>query len=191
MDTARVFVWRIRLCLLAMALGLIGVGADKPAPVAQSIQRNQPGPTVQTLATLSTKAAPMHVGSGPVPRSLSEPVKRVRTTTVAPRSLDLRCSGQSAKSPHSLLAARKSVRAQNSSGCKPAVSASTNIKTSIKSAVSGQRKPAATLSKKRDTSVGATRNAESPKARHKVARKDDAKSARNVAAVRQARSRNA
>ena len=168
MDAARVFVWRVRLCLLALAWGLVGVGADRPAPAPQSIQRSPPSPTVEKVAAFSAKGVSV-VGSGPVSRSLSEPMKRARSRTVAPRPLDLRCSGRATKSPDSLLVARKPARAQKSNGCN------------LKSAVPGPRKPAASFTtKKRDTSIGAMRNAESPKARHKVARKGDARPADNA-----------
>lgn len=53
--------------------------------------------------------------------------------------------------------------------------------------MAGQRKPIASAGKKRDLSPGPTRNAEFPKARHKVARKGDTRPADNVAAVRQTR----
>lgn len=179
MDGARVLVWRVRLFLLAAAVGLVGVGADRPELAPQSIERSLSSPSAQTVSALSTKVVAVQVRNGPVPRPLAEPVKQVRADVVVSRPLDLRCSGR----------AVKSAKAQKSNSCK--VAASTG--TSIKKAVSGQRKPtAASFAKKRTTSIGAaTRNAESPKARQKVARKDDAKSPRNVAAVRQARTRNA
>lgn len=183
MDTARVFVWRVRLCLLALAWGLVGVGADKPGSVPQPVQRSQSRPVVQTLAALSTSAVAAHVGSGPASRSLSEPLKRARVKMAVPRPLDLRCPGKATKSPDSLQLARKSTRAQKSSGCKLTGGGGT----SIKSAVPGQRKPTASVSKKRDASTGPTRNAESPRSRHKVAGKSDARPGDNVAALRPAR----
>ena len=61
--------------------------------------------------------------------------------------------------------------------------------TSIKSGVSGQRKSLTSGSKKRDISMRMTREAESLKARHKVAQKGDAKAGDKVAAPRQARNR--
>ncbi len=76
MDAARVFVWRVRLFLLALAVGLIGVDADRRTPVPQAIQPTQPSPTVTPLAALPVKGEPVQVGSGPVSRSLSEPVKQ-------------------------------------------------------------------------------------------------------------------
>lgn len=185
MDSARVFVWRVRLLLLAMALGLVGVGTERTAPVSQPIQRSQPVPTVQTVAALSTQPRAVQVSSGPVSRPLSQSPQRARQRTVAPPPLELRCSARAAKSSDRVLAAGKSTRAQKSNGCKLATGGNMNIK----KAVSGHAKPAPSFAKKRDTSIGAVRHADSPKARHKVARKGDAAPSRNIAAVRQARGR--
>jgi hypothetical protein len=149
MDAARVFVWRVRLFLLAMAVGLIGVEADRRAPVSQAIRPTQPSPTVTPLAALPVKGEPVKVGSGSVSRSLSEPVKREQPRMAVAQSPDLRCSGRTVKSPDSL-AARKSTRAEKSNDCKPAAGAPGKIK----AGVSGQRKPSAPMTKQRDTSIG-------------------------------------
>ncbi|NPC57305.1 hypothetical protein [Caenimonas soli] len=186
METARVYVWRIRLCLLALALALVGVdkGVDKPTPVSESTQLSQSSPTVEPVAVSSANAGPVRVGTAAFPRSAAQPLKPARSKIMAPRPLDLRCSGRGAK-PSSPLIAGKSTRAQKSSGCRLTTGGSTNIKTPIP----GQRKPFISAAKKRDISMAPTRNAESPKSRHKVARKGDGKPADNVAALRQARTR--
>jgi hypothetical protein len=148
MDAARVFVWRVRLFLVALAAGLIGVEADRRTPVTQAIQATQPSPTVTPLAALPVKSEPVKIGSGSVSRSLSDSVKREQPRMAVAQSPDLRCSERTAKSTDSLVA-RKATRGQKSSDCKPAAAAPAKIK----AGVSGQRKPSAPLPKKRDTSI--------------------------------------
>lgn len=185
MDAGTVFVWRVRLCLLAAALGLMHLGADKPTPVPQSLVRGQAIPTIQAAGTFSSKAGPVHVGNRAVPQSLAEPLKRARPgMIVAPQSLDARGPGRAAKSPGGPVA-RKSVRAQKSVGTKFSRGGA-----SIKSGLPAQGKPSASAGKKRDNlSMRATRNTESPKARQKLAQKRDTKAGDNVAAPRQPRNR--
>jgi hypothetical protein len=186
MDAGTVFVWRVRLCLLAAALGLMHLGADKPTAVPQSMVRGQSIPIIQTVPAFSSKASPVHVGSRAVSQSLAEPLKRARSKmAVVPQSPDVRSPGRAAKSSDRL-AARKPTRGQKSVGTKLS-GGGTNTK--IKSGVSGQRKPLASASKKRDISMRMTRDAESLKARHKLAQKGDARAGDNVAAPRQPRNR--
>lgn len=182
MDAGTVFVWRVRLCLLAAALGLMHLGADKPTPVPQSMVRGQPIPTIQAVGTLSSKAGPVQFGNRAVSQSLAEPLKRARPVVV-PQSLDARSSGRAAKSPDGS-AARRPTRAQKSVATKLSGSGK-----SIKSRVSGQRKSLTAGSKKREISMPVSRNAESLKARQKVAQKGDAKAGDNVGAPRQPRNR--
>jgi len=148
MDAARVFVWRVRLLLLALAVGLIGVDADRTA-VPQAIQPSQPSLTVTPLAALPVKGETVQVGGSgrPVSRSLSEPVERARPKMAVAQSPDLRCSGRTTNSPDGR-ATRKSTSAQKSNDCKPAVRGP-----AIKAGVSGQRKPSASLTKKHDPST--------------------------------------
>jgi hypothetical protein len=149
MDTARVFVWRIRLYLLALAVGLIGIEADRRTAVPQAIQPTQPSPTVTPLGVLPVKGEPVQVGTGPVSRSLSESVKREQPRMAAAQSPDLRCSDRTVKPPDTVVA-RKGTRADKSNDCRPAAGAPAKIKPGV----AGQRKPAAPLTKKRDTSIG-------------------------------------
>lgn len=183
MDAGTVFVWRVRLCLLAAALGLMHLGSDKPTPVPQSMVRGQAIPTIQTA--FSSKAGPVQVGSRPVSQSLAEPLQRAQPKmAVVPQPLDVRASGRAMKSPGGPVA-RKPVRAQKSIAAKFSRGGAT-----IKSGLPTQRKPSASAGKKRDNiSMRATRNAESPKPRHKVAQKGQAKAGYNVAARHQARNR--
>jgi hypothetical protein len=160
MDAARVFVWRVRLLLLALAVGLIGVDADRRTAVPQAIQPSQPSLTVTPLAALPVKGETVQVGGTgrPVSRSLSEPVERARPKMAVAQSPDLRCSGRTAKSPDGR-ATRKSTRAQKSNDCKPAVGGP-----AIKAGVSGQRKPSASLTNNHDPST--SRIGASPSLRH-------------------------
>lgn len=185
MDAARVFVWRVRFFLLAAAVGLVGVGADRPNPVPPSGQLSESSPAIATAAAFSPKAGPVQIRSNPVSRSVSEQPKQARSRMVAVhRSPELRCSGRAAKSSESLLVARKASRGHKSTSCKPTAGGSSPT---FKATIAGQRKPLASVSKKRDLSPGPTRNAEFPKARQKVARKGDTRPADNVAALRQTR----
>jgi hypothetical protein len=179
MDAARVFVWRVRFFLLAAAVGLVGVGADRPSPVPQAMQRYQPTPAVPAVATVAAfapKAVPVQISSNPVSRSVSQPLKQARSrVVVVHRPPELRCSGRATNSAS---------RGQKSTSCKVMAARSSPT---FKATIAGQRKPIASASKKRDLSPGPTRNAEFPKARQKVARKGDTRTADNVAAVRQTR----
>ena len=96
MNTARVFVWRVRLILLALTVGLIGIDADRRLPVPQAIQPSQPSPTVTPLAALPVKGETVQVGGSPVSRSLSEPVERARPKMTVAQSPELRCSCRTA-----------------------------------------------------------------------------------------------
>ena len=131
------FVWRVRLYLLALAVGLIGVEADRGTPIAQAIQPAQPSPVVVPLAALPVKDEPVQVGSAAVSRSLSQP-ERARPRMAVAQSSDPHCSGRAAKS-HDSQAARKSTKPQKSNGCKP----SNGVPADIKAGVSHH--PAASL----------------------------------------------
>ena len=148
MDAARVFVWRVRLFLLALAVGLIGVEADRRTPVTQAIQPTQPGPTVTPLAALPVKGEPLQVGTGPISRS---PAKREQPRMAVAQTPDLRCSGRTAKSPDGVVA-HKGTRADKSNDCKSTAGAPAKIK----AGVTAQRKPSASLSNKRDASIART-----------------------------------
>lgn len=181
MDAGTVFVWRVRLCLLAAALGLMHLGADKPTPVPQSMVRGQAIPTIQPVGTFSSKAGPVHVGNRSVSQSLAEPLQRAQPKmAVVPRPLDVRSSGRAAKSPGGLVV-RKPTRVQKPMATKPSRGGAT-----IKSGLPTQRKPSASAGKKRDNiSMRATRDAEALKPRHKVAQKGDTKASEKVAVPRQ------
>jgi hypothetical protein len=144
METARVFVWRVRLLLLALAAGLIGVEADRQAPVSQAIQPSQPRPIVTPLAVLPVKGEPVQVGSGAGPRTLSEPATLQQPRLALAQPPDPRCSGR-IKSPDSV-GARKGTKGQKSNDCKPAGGSPANIKVEVP----GPRKPPVTLTRKHE-----------------------------------------
>jgi len=175
MDPASVFVWRVRLCLLALVLGLANVGGHRPAPQPENL-------SVQKLPLRVIEAGASIAGSSRVPEVSPTRLGRAQPATVAQRAVHQQCVSRVTRSREILRTDRRQAASANKSlDCKAFTVESGK---SIKKTLAAQtRKPASSGRSKIKASTKPSPSAGLPKPRHKLVKKTDGRPGTRIAAM--------